>query len=86
MVCILLNYQGKNQKVNQILVRVHAATVNRADCGFLTGKPFFNRFLKGNDLKRCKAVIVREYSIVEIEDVYSYVLSGQKTGNVIVNF
>ena len=32
---------------NQVLVRVHATTVNRTDCGILTGKPFVIRFFSG---------------------------------------
>jgi NADPH:quinone reductase-like Zn-dependent oxidoreductase len=32
---------------NEILIRVHAATVNRSDCHVLTGKPFFMRFYTG---------------------------------------
>lgn len=32
---------------NQILVRVHATTVNRTDCAVLTGKPFIMRFFVG---------------------------------------
>lgn len=32
---------------NQLLVRVHAATVNRTDCGALWGKPFIFRFFVG---------------------------------------
>ncbi|MDP4826420.1 MAG: NAD(P)-dependent alcohol dehydrogenase [Flavobacteriales bacterium] len=31
----------------QIKIRVHCATVNRTDCGFLTGKPFIARFFSG---------------------------------------
>lgn len=34
-------------KENEILVRVHAATVNRTDCAVLTGKPFVMRFFTG---------------------------------------
>jgi NADPH:quinone reductase-like Zn-dependent oxidoreductase len=32
---------------NEVLIRVHAATVNRTDCGFLRAKPFFIRFVSG---------------------------------------
>ncbi len=32
---------------NQLLVRVHATTVNRTDCGALWGKPFIVRFFAG---------------------------------------
>lgn len=34
-------------KDNELLVRVHAATVNRTDCGALWGKPFIFRFFVG---------------------------------------
>lgn len=31
----------------EVLVRVHATTVNRTDCAILSGKPFLTRFLTG---------------------------------------
>lgn len=31
----------------EVLVRIHASTVNRTDCGFLRGKPFIVRFFSG---------------------------------------
>ncbi len=34
-------------KDNEALVRVHSTTVNRTDCGILTGKPFLIRFFTG---------------------------------------
>ena len=34
-------------KDDQVLVKVHATTVNRTDCGFRAGKPFFVRALTG---------------------------------------
>jgi NADPH:quinone reductase-like Zn-dependent oxidoreductase len=34
-------------KDHEVLVKVHATTVNRTDCGFRAGKPFFVRFLSG---------------------------------------
>jgi NADPH:quinone reductase-like Zn-dependent oxidoreductase len=34
-------------KDNQVLVKVRATTVNRTDCGFRAGKPFFVRLLTG---------------------------------------
>jgi NADPH:quinone reductase-like Zn-dependent oxidoreductase len=34
-------------KDDQVLVKVHATTVNRTDCGFRAGKPFFVRLLTG---------------------------------------
>ncbi|HEX6934715.1 MAG TPA: NAD(P)-dependent alcohol dehydrogenase [Streptosporangiaceae bacterium] len=32
---------------NDVIVKVHAATVNRTDSGFRSGKPFFSRFFTG---------------------------------------
>ncbi|HEX2374386.1 MAG TPA: NAD(P)-dependent alcohol dehydrogenase, partial [Actinomycetota bacterium] len=32
---------------NEVLVRVHATTVNRTDCGFRAAKPFIVRFFAG---------------------------------------
>ena len=34
-------------KDNEVLIRVHAATVNRTDCGWLRAKPFFVRLFIG---------------------------------------
>jgi NADPH:quinone reductase-like Zn-dependent oxidoreductase len=34
-------------KDNEMLVKVHATTVNRTDCGFRAAKPFFVRFFTG---------------------------------------
>lgn len=34
-------------KDNELLVRIHAATVNRTDCGGLWGKPYIYRFFVG---------------------------------------
>ncbi len=41
---------------NQVLIRVHAATVNRTDCGFRQAKPWFVRFFSG--LRRPKQQIL----------------------------
>jgi hypothetical protein len=43
-------------KDNQVLVRVHATTVNRTDCGFRAGRPFFVRALTG--LPRPKVTVL----------------------------
>jgi NADPH:quinone reductase-like Zn-dependent oxidoreductase len=40
----------------ELLVRVHATTVNRTDCGFRAGKPFIVRFFSG--LRRPRATIL----------------------------
>src|SRR5438045_9174500 len=34
-------------KDNEVLIRVHATTVNRTDCHVLSGKPFFMKFFTG---------------------------------------
>jgi NADPH:quinone reductase-like Zn-dependent oxidoreductase len=34
-------------KDNEVLVKVHATTVNRTDCGFRGAKPFFIRVFTG---------------------------------------
>jgi NADPH:quinone reductase-like Zn-dependent oxidoreductase len=34
-------------KANEVLVKVHATTVNRTDCGFRAAKPFIARFFTG---------------------------------------
>jgi NADPH:quinone reductase-like Zn-dependent oxidoreductase len=34
-------------KADELLVKVHATTVNRTDCGFRAGKPFIVRFFSG---------------------------------------
>jgi NADPH:quinone reductase-like Zn-dependent oxidoreductase len=34
-------------KDDEVLIRVHASTVNRTDCGFRQGKPFIVRFFSG---------------------------------------
>jgi NADPH:quinone reductase-like Zn-dependent oxidoreductase len=34
-------------KDDEVLVKVHATTVNRSDCGWRSGKPFLSRFFAG---------------------------------------
>ncbi len=34
-------------KNHELLIKVHASTVNRTDCGFLRGTPFITRFFSG---------------------------------------
>ena len=41
---------------HDVLVKVHATTVNRTDCAFRSAKPFVNRFFSG--LRRPKVTIL----------------------------
>ena len=62
-------------KDNQVLVKVHATTVNRTDCGFRAGRPFFVRVLTGLPLPRV-TVLGSEFA-GEVEAVGSGVTSFQ---------
>ena len=52
---------------DEILVRVHATTVNRSDCGWRQGKPFFSRFFTG--VRRPKKQILGMEFAGEVEAV-----------------
>ncbi len=41
---------------HEILIRIHASTVNRTDCGFLRGKPYIVRFFSG--LRKPRATVL----------------------------
>jgi NADPH:quinone reductase-like Zn-dependent oxidoreductase len=56
-----------NPKDDEILIRIHATTVNRTDCGFLRGKPYFVRFVSG--LLRPKRTILGSEFAGEVEAV-----------------
>jgi NADPH:quinone reductase-like Zn-dependent oxidoreductase len=43
----LHNIPTPTPKDNEVLIKIHASTVNRTDCGFLRGKPFVTRFISG---------------------------------------
>jgi NADPH:quinone reductase-like Zn-dependent oxidoreductase len=58
-------------KEDEVLVRVHAATVTRTDCGVRAGKPFFVRFFFG--LRRPKQRILGTEVAGEVEAVGSAV-------------
>src|SRR6266545_7456262 len=58
---------------DQVLVKVHATTVNRTDCGFRAAKPFFVRFFTG--LVRPRVAVLGSEFAGEVEAVGSGVRS-----------
>jgi NADPH:quinone reductase-like Zn-dependent oxidoreductase len=52
---------------DEVLVKIHATTVNRTDCGFRSGKPFISRFFTG--LRRPKNKIPGMEFAGEVEAV-----------------
>jgi NADPH:quinone reductase-like Zn-dependent oxidoreductase len=67
-------------KDNEVLIRIHATTVNRTDCGFLRSKPFFIRFVSG--LVRPKRTILGCEFAGEIEAIGKDVKSFMKGDHV----
>src|SRR4030042_506925 len=61
---------------NEILIRIHSATVNRTDCGFRNPEPFFVRFFSG--LIRPKRNLLANELSGEIEEVGKAVRSFKK--------
>src|SRR5215813_6399698 len=70
-------------KDDEVLIRVHASTVNRSDCHVLSGKPFFMRFFTG--LFKPRASIIGTDFAGEIEAIGSAVESF-KVGDKIMGF
>jgi NADPH:quinone reductase-like Zn-dependent oxidoreductase len=60
-------------KDNEVLVRVHATTVNRTDCGFRAAKPFLVRFFTG--FRRPKVTVWGTEFAGEVEAVGATVTS-----------
>jgi NADPH:quinone reductase-like Zn-dependent oxidoreductase len=56
---------------DQVLVRIHATTVNRTDCGWRSGQPFFARYFTG--IRRPKWPILGMELAGEVEAVGSAV-------------
>ena len=54
-------------KEDEVLVRIHATTVTRTDCGWRSAKPFFTRYFIG--LRRPKRKILGSELAGEIEAV-----------------
>jgi len=70
-------------KDDEVMIRVHASTVNRSDCHVLSGKPFFMRLLTG--LFKPRASIIGSDFTGEIAATGSNVQSF-KTGDKIMGF
>lgn len=71
-------------KANEILVKVRATTVNRTDCGVLSGKPFIFRFFIGGLIKP-KALITGTDFAGDVEAVGANV-SAFKAGDKVWGF
>ena len=70
-------------KDDEVLIRVHASTVNRSDCHVLSGKPFFMRLFTG--LFKPRSSIIGTDFAGQIESVGSAVQSF-KAGDKIMGF
>jgi len=84
----LMEVERPVPKDDEVLIRVHATTVNRTDCGFLRGEPFIVRFFSG--LLRPKATILGSELAGEVEaagkDVTSFRQGDQVFGLTDVHF
>ena len=60
-------------KADELLIKVHATTVNRTDCGFRSAKPFIVRFFSG--LTRPRATVLGNEFAGVVEEAGSGVVS-----------
>jgi NADPH:quinone reductase-like Zn-dependent oxidoreductase len=60
-------------KADELLIKIHATTVNRTDCGFRAGKPFIVRFFSG--LTRPRATVLGNEFAGVVEAIGSEVRS-----------
>jgi hypothetical protein len=78
-------------KDNEVLVKIHATTVNRTDCGFRAGRPFFVRIFTGlirpngtvlgNEFAGDVEAVGRGVTSFEVGDrVFGYSLRGRRPG------
>jgi len=74
----ILNLPIPSIKSDEILVRIHAASVNRTDCGFLRAQPFVSRFFSG--LLKPKFNILGNEFAGEIVDIGNRIIK-YKTGD-----
>lgn len=79
----VLEVEKPTIKDNEVLVKVHATTVNRTDCGFRAGKPLFVRFLTG--LVRPRATVLGGEFAGVVEAVGSGVTSF-KIGDRVIGY
>ena len=70
-------------KADEILVRVHATTVNRTDCGWRSAKPFFVRYFIG--LRGPKQKILGMELAGEVEAVGTAVTDFEVGAEIVVH-
>ena len=78
-ILIIKEVERPTPKPNEVLIKVHATTVNRTDIGVLTGKPFVFRFFTGL-LRPRYNIIGTDFAgqIVEVGDKVKDYIVGDK--------